>query len=169
MPYLGSIDLSRAASSQVASSVPVISICGRLGFGWLGDRLDKRHLTAICFFLTSGGLVFFGCAADGRTWLLVPFLVLFGIGWGGGVPIRVALLRKYFGRKSFGTIYGFTMGIVMLGNLAGPPIAGWVFDRCGTYQGMWFALAGLAVFSVLLTAMIPSISGAIPLASKAKV
>ena len=39
MPYLGRIDVPRSVSSLVASAVPVVSICGRLGFGWLGDRL----------------------------------------------------------------------------------------------------------------------------------
>ncbi|MFC1893060.1 MFS transporter [Chloroflexota bacterium] len=45
MPYLSSIGIARSTSSIIASATPLASIGGRLGFGWLGDRLDKRWLT----------------------------------------------------------------------------------------------------------------------------
>ncbi|MCJ7594793.1 MAG: MFS transporter [Desulfobacterales bacterium] len=168
MPYLSSIDLPRTASSLVASAVPIASICGRMSFGWLGDRMNRKRLTVTAFFLTSAGMASFGGVANGKLWLLVPFLVFFGMGWGGAVIMRVALLREYFGRKWFGTTYGFAMGIVMLGNLMGPPVTGWAFDRWSTYQGIWFAFAGLAVVSLLLVATTPSLDRATRFAPEAK-
>ena len=83
MPYLSSICIAKSTSSLVASALPLTSICGRLGFGWLGDRLDKRRVTAVGFALIPLGMLFFGYAASRGMWLLVPFLILFGIGWGG--------------------------------------------------------------------------------------
>ncbi|MBI4330140.1 MAG: MFS transporter [Chloroflexi bacterium] len=155
MPFLSSVGVSRAAASLVASATPVASVLGRLTFGWLGDRLHKRRLMAACFIFTGLGMASFGYMADGTAWLVAPFLLFFSTGWGGGVTIRAALLREYFGRKSFGTILGFTMGIVMLGNLAGPPLAGWAFDRWSDYRGIWLAFAGLAIVSVVLAATTP--------------
>lgn len=160
MPYLSNIGISRSAASMVASAVPVASIGGRLGFGWFGDRLNKRHMAAACFVCTGLGLASFAGAAAGMTWLLVPFLILFGTGWGGAVTMRVGLLRDTFGRKRFGTIHGFTLGIVMVGNLTGPPIAGWAFDNWGTYQGIWFAFACLSIVSIVLAVTIPRVASA---------
>ena len=145
-----------------------MSICGRLSYGWLGDRIDKKHLSIFCFFMTGLGMASFGLAANGRLWVLVLFLFFFGMGWGGAVTMRVALMREYFGRKRFGTIYGFSMGIVMVGNLAGPPITGWAFDTWGTYQGIWLIFAGLAIVSLFLVATTPPLDRALPLAAEPK-
>lgn len=168
MPYLSSIGIGRSASSLVASVIPVTSIGGRLGFGWFGDRLDKRYVTAAGFILTSLGLLFFGYAASSGIWLLVPFLILFGTGWGSSVTMRVALLREYFGRSRFGTIHGFTLGVIMVGNITGPSLAGWAFDKWGSYQGAWFAFSSLAIASVVIAATTPSPGNAIQPADKPK-
>ena len=155
MPYLTSTGISRSASSLVAGALPLASVGGRLGFGWLGDRLDKRRLTAICFALMALGLLFFDCISTEWMWLLVPFIILFSTGWGGSVTMRAALLREYFGRGRFGKTYGFVVGVGMLGNIAGAPLAGWVFDKWGTYHGVWFALAGLAAVALVIVLTLP--------------
>ena len=155
MPYLTSIGLSRSTASLAAGAVPLASVGGRLGFGWLGDRRDKRRVTATGFALMALGLLFFDCIGTGGMWLFLPFLVLFSTGWGGSVTMRAALLREYFGRSRFGKIYGFVIGVAMLGNISGAPLAGWVFDKWGTYQGVWFAFAGLAVVALVIVLTIP--------------
>lgn len=157
MPYLSTIGVNRAFASLVASAVPITSICGRLGFGWWGDRANKLRLMAIALTLTTLGLLFFGSSAFGGLWLLLPFIICFGLGWGGSVTIRVALLREYFGRSSFGTIHGFTIGVMMFGNIMGPPIAGWVFDTWGSYQIIWFIFAGLTMVSIAIIATTPPV------------
>jgi len=155
MPYLTSTGISRSTASLVASAVSLTSVGGRLGFGWLSDRLDKRILTAISFALMALGLLFFDCIGNGWMWLLLPFLVLFSTGWGGSVTMRAVILREYFSSSQFGKIYGFVIGVAMLGNIAGAPLAGWVFDKWGTYHGVWFAFAGLAVAALAIVLTIP--------------
>jgi len=155
MPYLTSVGISRSVSSLAAGALALASIGGRLGFGWLGDKLDNRGVTAAGFALMALGLLSFGCLITGWTWLLLPFIVLFSTGWGGSVTMRAALLREYFGRSRFSKIYGFVTGVSMLGAIAGAPLAGWVFDKWGTYQWIWFAFAGLAVIALVLVATIP--------------
>jgi len=155
MPYLSSIGITRSVSSLVAAALPVASICGRLGFGWLGDRLDKKRVAAAGFVLVTLGLLSLYYVPAVGMWLFVPFLILFGIGWGGNVTIRVALLREYFGRSKFGTILGFTSGIMMVGSISGAPIAGWVFDIWGSYKGAWFAFAILTIVASIVIAYTP--------------
>lgn len=144
MPYLSSVGIARSFSSLVASAIPVASIGGRLGFGWFGDRFDKRLVAAASFILMGLGMLFFSYVSAGWTLLLLPFLVLFGTGWGGSVSMRVALLREYFGRRRFGAIHGFAIGVMMVGSIVGAPLAGWVFDTWGSYRGIWLIFAGCA-------------------------
>jgi MFS family permease len=156
MPYLSSVGIARSRSSLIATAIPLTSVVGRLGLGSLGDRFDRRRVAACAYALTGLGILCFAWAPDVGTWLLVPFLVLFGIGYGGNNALRPSMTREYFGRTSFGTIFGLLMGVNMLGNFIGPPAAGWVFDTWGSYQSIWFVLAGLALPAMLTVLTIPS-------------
>ncbi len=157
MPYLSSIGFTRSFSSLVASAIPLTSIVGRLSFGWLGDKFDKRRVTTLGFIFTSLGLLSFGYIANAGTWLLVPSLVLIGLGWGGPVPMMPALLREYFGRVRLATVLGLVMGVAALCGMAGPPLAGLVFDILGSYQVVWFAFAGLVVAGMISLLTTPSV------------
>ena len=167
MPYLSSIGVARVRSGFVASAIPLMSIGGRLGFGWFADKLDGRLVAAGAFAMMGFGLFCFGYIPSTGTWLLVPFLVLFGIGYGGANVLRPSMVREYFGRTNFGTILGLIIGTGMLGSIAGPPLAGWVYDNWGTYHGIWLALAGFSVVPIISVLTIPPASTAGDLPDKA--
>jgi MFS family permease len=157
MPYLSSIGFTRSFSSLIASAIPLTSIVGRLSFGWLGDKFDKRRVTTLGLVLTSLGLLSFGYVATARTWMLVPFLVFIGLGYGGPVPMAPALVREHFGRVRLGTVLGLVMGTAALCGMAGPPLAGLAFDILGSYQVVWFGLAGLIVAGIISLVTTPSV------------
>lgn len=167
MPYLSSIGMARATSGLVAAAIPLASISGRLGLGWLGDKLETRRVAAGSFAMISLGLLSFAFASVGHTWLLVPFLILFGIGYGGINSLRASLIREFFGRSNFGTIHGFMMGIMMLGMIAGPPLAAHVFDNRGSYEVIWFVFAGLAIAALIMMATTPLVSTTVRCVDKA--
>jgi MFS family permease len=149
MPYLSSIGFSRSFSSLVAIAVPLASIVGRLSFGWLGDRFGRRQLTALGFVIAGLGLLAYGSVVAAGTWILVPSLVLVGLGWGAPVPMMPALVREYFGRARLASILGLVMGVAALGSMAGPPLAGLAFDKLHSYQVAWFGLAGLVIVGMV--------------------
>jgi MFS family permease len=158
MPYLTNIHITRAVSSLIAMAIPLTSIGGRLGLGWLGDRLNKRQVMAGALAMVCGGLLCFGFASSEAIWLLVLFLILFGIGYGGNNTLRASMIREFFGRSNFGAIHGIVLGIMMLGNIIGPPLAAWVFQSWGSYQPMWFVFAGITVAAILAVITTPQVS-----------
>ncbi len=137
MPYLSSISINRSTSSLAATALPVISTGGRLSSGWFSDKFDKRWVAAVFLALMLIGLLLFYYVPQADIWLLIPFAIFIGIGWGGNVTNRAALTREYFGSRNFGTIYGFLMGLIAIIGLAGPPLAGWIFDTTGSYSIAW--------------------------------
>lgn len=158
MPYFSSIGITRSTSSLIASAVPIVTIFGRLGFGWLGDRFEKRRLTAVALFMVSLGMLSFAYIATGGIWLVLPFIIVFGVGYGGCTTMTPVLVREYFGMSNFGTILGFIMGVITAGQIVGPPLAGWVFDTWGSYQGIWFGFAGLTVVATVVMLTVPQFS-----------
>jgi MFS family permease len=143
MPYLSSIGLARSTAGVLAAAIPVASIAGRLLFGWLGDKFDRRWATAGAFVMIGLGIFCFGFASIAGFWLGIPFVVLFGIGYGGSNSLRIGLAREYFGRTNFGSIFGLVMGISVVGAIIAPPLAGWVYDTWGSYKVIWFVYAAL--------------------------
>ncbi|MFH1775772.1 MAG: MFS transporter [Chloroflexota bacterium] len=155
MPYLESIGVARYRASLVAMAMPLISISGRLGLGWLADRTDRRRVALISFALMGLGMLLFDLAASASIYLLVPFLVFFGTGYGGSNITRATIGRVYFGRSNIGLILGLTVGISRLGGIIGPYLGGWMYDRLGSYQGIWFFFAGLLVIAVISVITLP--------------
>ena len=159
MPYLSSVGIARTISGLVATAIPLLSIGGRFGFGWFADRYLAERLSALALAMLALGLVCFEGVSLGWTWLLVPFLIFLGFGYGGINTMVGVLLRGHFGRGNFGTIIGFAWGILMVATVIGPPIAGWVFDHWGSYQGTWVALAGTAFIGAIIMTMTPRPKG----------
>ena len=86
MPYLSSLDIPRSSSGLAATAIPLLSIGGRFGFGWLTNRFDANKLMMVALMSLALGLVCFEFVATGWTWLLVPALTFFGIGCGVTLP-----------------------------------------------------------------------------------
>ena len=80
-----------------------------------------------------------------RGWQVVYVLPLFGLGWGGIIPVRPALQAEVFGMRAFGAIQGLAFTIATLGGLAGPVFAGWMYDQTESYR-LAFVILGIAGF-----------------------
>jgi MFS family permease len=166
MPYLSSIGIPRTFSGWVAGAIPVVTIAGRLSFGWFGDRFDKRRVTATGMALLGLSMLMFNYVGIAGMWLMITFIIVFGIGYGGQVPMSVALAREYFGRARLGTVLGLTTGVAYVGSLIGPPLTGWIYDTYGSYQGAWFVMAGVAFAGMVGYITTPSVSRARLMAGK---
>jgi MFS family permease len=155
IPYLTSVGLSRTSASIVATILPLISTTGRLGSGWLSDRFNRKWVTIGFFSAMLLGILPMLYLSSTVMWLLVPFVLLFGFAWGGQNTLRVTMMNEYYGRSNFGSIFGLMMGIITVGGLAGPVMAGWVYDNLASYQVAWIILAVLVFLGILIIATIP--------------
>ncbi|MBN2063122.1 MAG: MFS transporter [Deltaproteobacteria bacterium] len=164
MPYLSTIDISRTSSSLVASGIPLISILGRISYGWLGDRLDKKRLAVSGYILIIMALLLLIHINNLGRWILLPFLLLFGLGFGGPIPMAFSMLLEYFGRGKSGTVVGTCMAVLSMGNILGPPLAGWIFDYYGSYQVAWFTFLGVTVAGIISLLSLPRLGNNPPAA-----
>ncbi len=151
MPYLTGIGISENLAAMTMVGITISSLIGRLGFSWLGDIYKKKYLLAIgCTLQVIGTFIF---ANIRSAWMIIPFLLTYGPGFGGPIPLLGAIQADYFGTKSYAALRGmFTFGWTIPGIIA-PVLAGWIYDVYGSYRTAFiiFAIVGiLALPSVLL-------------------
>jgi sugar phosphate permease len=133
-------------SIEVASLVitlqTVAQLCG-VGIGaWIGDRLNKRLISAGCMLGHMAGLLFLTYAVNGA--MIVAYALLHGAAWGLRGPMMQAIRADYFGRSAIGMILGLSFMIIVIGQVGGPMIAGILSDLTGNYRAGFTVLALLA-------------------------
>jgi MFS family permease len=148
MPYLSQLHVPRATAGLIAGSVTVLSILGRFGFGWLADVYDRQRLLSIGYSLMALGVLTL-CFAGALPMLLL-FLLLFSIGFGGAMVLRAAIVRGRYGRGAFGRLFGIVLGCAAVGGVIGPTLAGLIFDLHKSYLYAWAGLAVATGISAML-------------------
>ncbi|MFC1886270.1 MFS transporter [Thermodesulfobacteriota bacterium] len=148
MPALIDVHFTRETAGSIAASLVVVSVIGRMGFGWLGDRMRKNRLMATALFMQIIGLTIF--AYTKTMGQAIAFLVIYGIGFGGVLTLRLTLQGDFFGRKAFGSIQGIMLGLHMTGSVISPVFAGWIFDVYNSYCYAWLTLAATISIAIPL-------------------
>jgi MFS family permease len=153
IPHLLGVGIPAAVAASAVAAMTILSVVGRLCFGWLGDRMPKRYALALSYGLTFLGLAVF--AEIATVWQLGLFLALYAPGYGGMIPLRPSLQGEYFGRRYFGAIQGVIVGGGAVGSLIGPIFAGWMYDVLGDYRAAFWIMALIAAVAVPACLAIP--------------
>lgn len=149
VPFATDLGISSTAAAAAVGLVGAASIPGRILSGSLADRIGWRGMLSLSVF----GLAF----AVGwtlfthREWMLYLFAVLFGMFWGARVTATPGILGAFFGMRPVGDLIGITSAVSNVCGAFVPVVAGYVFDRFGSYTLVFLALALLLVITGLLT------------------
>ncbi|MFC2066096.1 MFS transporter [Chloroflexota bacterium] len=165
IPHFTDVGIPMVVAATATGSIGMASILGRLSFGFLGDRFSKRHLLALAIALEAAGVLIFSNLDS--TWQIIPFLVVFCLGYGGIQPLILAVLADFFGRKSYGTVFGLQLFFRSLPQFGLPILAGWIFDVSGSYHAafmLFIALLAVAGGLMLITRS-PSKASLFPMGS----
>jgi MFS family permease len=131
------------AQASLFVTTMTVAQAGGVMLGWtIGDRFDKRRISAACMLMHAAGLLMLTYAAS-AAWLLA-FALLHGTAWGLRGPFMQALRADYFGRRSIGMILGISAVFIAIGQVAGPMVAGGLADLTGDYRAGFTLLALLA-------------------------
>ena len=110
-----------------------------------GDFIDKRLLVAFVIVTQTTAVLALALAHSLEP--LIVYAVTFGLGWGGSIPLRSAIILERFGRKAFGTIQGTFFFLATTASTISPIFVGQVFDMTGNYRPAFFALGGFLMVS----------------------
>ncbi len=134
-------------AAYLLAAFAFLSLPAHLLLGWLADYVNKPRLMAVAMLVGLVGLL--SLILGRNEWNLWLFAALFTTAE-AIFPVTWATVGDFFGRKSFGTIRG-TMGFFyMWGAVAGPVVAGAVYDRTQSYGPMLPPLAVLFLVGAVL-------------------
>lgn len=139
--YAVGCGLPVTAAVTIYSMEGAAGLGGRLLFGVLADRVGAKAM------LVAGLLVqAFAAVAYLRVNQLDGFYavaIVFGMAYGGTMPLYASLAREAFAPRILGTVLGAATLLSGLGMALGPLLGGWLFDRFGTYT--WLYVGSMAV------------------------
>ena len=142
---------SAAKAGWVAAILPLVQLFGQVGGGFLGDRISKQLIVVVAMVGHVVGLLLLAFAT--QNWMIWAFIPLHGLAWGVRGPLMQAMRADYFGSASFGQIMGISSLIIMLGQIGGPLLAGWLDDTTGSYRIGFAVVAVMASLGMVFFAL----------------
>ncbi len=142
--------VSAARAATATSLVGAAVIVGRLGSGYLLDRMFAPRVAILFYSATVLGIALLCTGVNGNLALAASFLS--GLGMGAEVESMAYMVSRYFGLAAFGTSYGVAFGAFMISGSAGVLLMGAGYDRFHSYTvplASFFVAMVLAV--ILLT------------------
>ncbi len=140
--------LTAGEATLTLGLVFAISAIGRMGVGWLADRLDIRYCLALVVLLNTCGWTYLALVPVHTVLMALPFTVLYGVPFGGIVAIRPLLMARLFGSRSLGALMGLFQMSALAAGMIGPVVMGYIYDTQGTYRmalGIFVALSCMAL------------------------
>lgn len=146
IPALGAV--------TIYSAEGFAGLVGRVLLGVGADRLGARRV------LVAGLLVQAVAAAAYATVRSIEgfyaVALVFGLAYGGVMPLYAVIARQYFPPKILGTVFGAITMTSSIGMAAGPLLGGWVFDTFRGYTWLYVASAALGGGAVLMSLLLPA-------------
>jgi MFS family permease len=152
IPYFQQdIGLSAAWAAVVMSMVFIISGIGRIGGGYLLDRVDYRLVLAIVAAMMGLGLLYLQVLGAKSVLDTLPFALMFGVSFGCLVPMRGTVGSIMFGTRAIGKVLGLLQGGPIAAGVVGPMVMGMIFDLHGNYSAAIWGLIVISAFMIPLS------------------
>ena len=132
VPCAIDIGISAIVAAGILSIIAGSSLISRFSMGFISDKVGARPTLTACLVMVT--LAFIWLLFAKEIWMFYVFAVIFGIAYGGTIPIFPLILAELFGLASLGTIFGSTMFLGTIGGALGPPLAGTIFDVTRSYS-----------------------------------
>jgi len=128
------------AAVSIYSLEGLAGLGGRVLLGLLADRHGVKRVLIGGLLLQAFAAGAFVFASRLGEFYAVSFV--FGLAYGGVMPLYSVLARGYFGPHIMGGVIGAASLVSSLGMALGPLAGGWIFDAFGSYT--WLYLGSFA-------------------------
>jgi MFS family permease len=124
------------------------SVAGRVGGGILADRFGTRRTIVAALALQALVVLLYLFAREAATFYALA--LVFGLAFGGVMPLYAVITRETFGERVMGSAYGAVFLVSTIGMGLGSFAGGWFYDQLGSYVWMYATSVGIGSAAVLL-------------------
>jgi MFS family permease len=137
----------------IYSAEGLAGLGGRLVFGLSGDRFGAKRTLVVGLLIqaVAAGAYFF-------TRQLSEFYavaLVFGLAYGGVMPLYAVIAREYFPMRIMGTVFGAATMVSSLGMALGPAVGGLIYDHTGSYGLLYISSFGIGLGAVAIALTFP--------------
>ncbi|KAK3601880.1 hypothetical protein CHS0354_041814 [Potamilus streckersoni] len=161
VPYVFIVDrivefgAEETEASFLISILGIANTLGQLLFGIMGDRaINLKLFYGLSIVLCGGSIMIVPLFIS-----YVPISILsgaFGFFVSANYALSTVILVEILGLDKLSNAYGLTMMIQGIGNLGGPPFAGWLYDETESYDATFFMGGAFISLSGFLLCSVPA-------------
>jgi MFS family permease len=160
-PLLIAKGVEAAAAAGLVGMAGIASLVGALVTGSLVDRFWAPGIALLfaCGSAAGACILALGPTVEGPMAALAILLV--GLGLGAEIDVVAYMVARYFGVRSFSTLYGVAVFFIAAAGALGASLLGIAYDRYGNYDFALLMIAGcfiLAGFLYVLLGPYPTAS-----------
>jgi predicted MFS family arabinose efflux permease len=154
IPILRDVGLDASVAASTAALLGVALIGARLLCGYLMDRMFAPYIASAFLAAPIFGFILF--SLNPNIWTAVIMTISLGLAYGAEFDILGFFCSQYFGRPAFGTTYGIMFAVYSGAVGLAAPLAGWSFDRFGSYLEIFqFGALGILIGVGLIVTLGP--------------
>jgi predicted MFS family arabinose efflux permease len=147
--YLKDKGLSPEVAGYALALIGLANVFGTYAAGVLGQRLNKRHILAFIYLARSVAIAVF-LIAPLTPMSVYVFSTIMGLLWLSTVPVTNAAVAQIFGVAHLSMLSGFVFFSHQIGSFMGVWLGGYLYDRTGSYDIVWYIAIALGVLAALV-------------------
>ena len=147
--YIADIGIEARYAVIALALIGFFNIIGSLAAGAIGQRYSKPYFLAYIYLARSVVVTAFLLLPQSPETVIV-FAVLMGLLWLSTVPPTNALVAIMFGTAHLGLLGGVVFFSHQIGSFLGVWLGGYLYDRFGTYDPVWWLGVALGVFAAIV-------------------
>ena len=147
--YVKEIGLDPSIGALALSLVGLFNIAGSFLSGMFGQRWSKRIGLSWIYFLRAIA-IFLLLMAPKTELTIFLFAGAMGILWLSTVPLTSGLVAQVFGVRYMASLFGIVFFSHQLGSFLGIWLGGYLFDKYGSYDAVWWAGVALGLLAAVV-------------------
>ena len=147
--YLKDKGLSPQVASYALALIGLFNVFGTYAAGALGQRLQKKNILAFIYAARALVIAVFIFAPLSPMSVYI-FAAVMGLFWLSTVPATNAAIAQIFGVAHLSMLSGFVFLSHQIGSFMGVWLGGFLYDRTGSYDAVWYIAIALGVFAALI-------------------
>ena len=147
--YLKDKGLSPEVASMALALIGLFNVFGTYIAGSLGQRLAKRKILSFIYLSRAIAISLFLLAPLSPLSVYI-FAAAMGLLWLSTVPPTNAVVAQIFGVAHLSMLSGFVFFSHQIGSFMGVWLGGYLYDKTGSYDIVWYISIALGVFAALI-------------------